>query len=198
MGLTPILYPLPRCPPDLWEGIISYPTVFMTLCATVLMSGVVGAIILLRYNSVRVWSKKIRPPSISNTLWVVFYGCVGIRYHPLGFANSSLLTPSSSILDCIRYGVPEKTIEHYALGLASASFVFHGLTSLILCLALNHQRRYRSTTFTAGTSCSQMLSSFLADSVAPVQGQPQVAATPDASTPLVAAKVPFWKQVGGN
>lgn len=129
MGLIPILYPLPRCPPHWLEGTIAYPTVFITLCVTTLLCFVCAVIVGARYNSVRVWNKKIRPPSISNTLWVIFYLCIFCR----------------AILDGVRYGVPNEDIKSQSLALATASFAFHGLTTTVLSLALNHQRRFRSS-----------------------------------------------------
>lgn len=63
---------LPQCPVALVHA-LPYPSVFFTFALTAVVSFVFLLIVGCKYNSVRVFDHKIRTPSISNTLWILFY-----------------------------------------------------------------------------------------------------------------------------
>jgi len=99
------------------------------LCA---ISFLLGLVIAFKYNSVKVFNKKIRTQNISNTFWVLFFFSLGFK----------------AACTAVRYSlVPQRsareTTEVSAFFLAE--FIMHGLSAFALSLALNHQRRFRSS-----------------------------------------------------
>ena len=61
-------------------GVLFHPTVVFTYALIVCVCAVIAVLTMLRYNSVVVFNRKIRTPSISNTPWVVYYSLAGSRY----------------------------------------------------------------------------------------------------------------------
>jgi len=124
--------PLYNCPsPDTSLGDMPHPTVIFTFMITGVVSFLAFIFITIKYNSVRVFNKKIRTNEISNTLWLLFYLFLGIR----------------CVLDAVRYGLNvvndlESTVN---MGLYFSSLVLDGVIFLFLTLSLNHQLRHRSS-----------------------------------------------------
>lgn len=125
--------PLRNCPePDTAlgkDGLFPYPTVMFTYMLIGLVSFIFVVTITFKYNSVRVFNKKIRTNQISNTLWIIFFFFLGVRV----------------TFDAVRYGmnVVYETSDLNS-GLHFASLVTDALLNMFLCLSLNHQLKFRS------------------------------------------------------
>eukprot|EP01027_Heterolobosea_sp_BB2_P019633 GEZU01027624.1.p1 GENE.GEZU01027624.1~~GEZU01027624.1.p1 ORF type:complete len:328 (-),score=28.13 GEZU01027624.1:168-1151(-) len=125
-----IVYSLPTCPENIWpQHVLSSPSSFCIFILTAIVSAVFALTIAVFYNSVELphINKKIRTPSISNTMWIFYYAVVALR----------------AVSNAVRFGV----VNRDASFLPPVTFVemgLHGLTALFLTLALNYQRRYRS------------------------------------------------------
>jgi hypothetical protein len=133
--------PLINCPePDTTlgpDGRFPYPTILFTFMITGLIGFSFAILIAAKYNSVRVFNKKIRTNEISNTLWILFYLFIGIR----------------SVFDSVRYGldvVNDNSNENS--GLFMSSLVTDSLATLFLTLSLHHQLKYRSPAKILGNS----------------------------------------------
>jgi hypothetical protein len=86
--------------------------------------------VAFKYNAVRVFDHKIRTPSISNTLWIMFY----------------LFVFLGSLLNALRFALlGVSTVLCVDRWFEAISLTFHGLSTLALSMALNHQRRFRSS-----------------------------------------------------
>ena len=59
-----------------------HPTVVFTYAAIALVCFGIAAYTLAKFNSVTVFNRRIRTPSISNTTWIVFYALSGARSAP--------------------------------------------------------------------------------------------------------------------
>lgn len=122
--------PLPRCPMSWgWSNYISYPSITINFCIMTIVSLIFAAVIGVKYNSVRVFNRRIRTQNISNTMWILYYAAVGFR----GACNS------------VRYAIEERQEESIESIFFLASLILHGITGFSLSLALNHQRKYRSS-----------------------------------------------------
>jgi len=123
----------PECPSD-WGGNnfsrqdIAYPSTVVVCSLVTLTCIIITCIIGFRYNSVKVFNRKIRTKSISNTLWILFFLTVGLR----------------NAIDAVLFSVQNLTESTKDI-LSLQIYVFHGIGCLTLCLALNHQRKYRSS-----------------------------------------------------
>ena len=60
-------------------GVLYHPTVFFTYAVTALVCVVLVGVTSLKFNSVTVFSRKIKSPSISNTKWILFYAANAVR-----------------------------------------------------------------------------------------------------------------------
>ncbi|KAN0040160.1 hypothetical protein ACTA71_012050 [Dictyostelium dimigraforme] len=121
---------VPDCPSGLKiNEYFSYPSISLIFASLSISCFIFATIIAFKYNSVDVFNKKIRTQTISNTLWIVYYLSLGLR----GASNT------------IRYAMDKAKEEHIEEVFFIASLTLHGFTALALSLALNHQRRYRST-----------------------------------------------------
>ncbi len=83
----------------------------------------------VQYNAVRVFDHKIRTPSISNTLWIGFY----------------LFVFLGSLSNALRYALHAAGTLLADRWLEVVSLTMHGLSTAMLSLTLNHQRRFRSS-----------------------------------------------------
>lgn len=114
---------------SLQTDILAYPSLFITFCVTALASGVFMLIAAFKYNSVRVFDHKIRTPNISNSLWISFY----------------LFIFLGSVCNAVRFALlPISLVPSRDSWFEGVSLTLHGLSTLCLCAALNHQRRFRS------------------------------------------------------
>jgi hypothetical protein len=121
---------LPRCPTAWgWTNYISYPSVAFMFVIMTIVSFIFAAVIGFKYNSVRVFNRKIRTQNISNTMWILYYTALGFR----GICNT------------LRYSLEQRHEESIDSIFFLASLILHGLTAFALSLALNHQRKYRSS-----------------------------------------------------
>ncbi|EGC36483.1 hypothetical protein DICPUDRAFT_151033 [Dictyostelium purpureum] len=121
---------VPECPSGLKiNEYFSYPSISLIFACLALSCFIFAIIIAFKYNSVDVFNKKIRTQTISNTLWIVYYLALGLR----GASNT------------IRYAMDKTQEQQVEEVFFIASLTLHGFTALALSLALNHQRRYRST-----------------------------------------------------
>jgi len=109
---------------------VGYPTtaiIFVVFAATSLVFAIT---IAFKYNSVKVFNKKIRTQNISNTMWIIYYLTVGLR----------------ACVGAVLYGLndPDGQPEvHHAL--FYTTLALSALNAFALCLSLNHQKRYRSS-----------------------------------------------------
>lgn len=123
---------IPHCPPDPHNALkeLGYPTttiIYVIYAATTLAFAI---LIAFRYNSVKVFNKKIRTQNISNTLWIIYYVSIGIR----------------ACVAAALYGITHRTELPQVHGmLFDAVIILCGINAFTLCLSLNHQRKYRSS-----------------------------------------------------
>jgi len=121
---------LPRCPMQWgWDKYISYPSVSFMFCIMTIVSFVFAMVVGFKYNSVRVFNRKIRTQNISNTMWILYYSALAFR----GVCNT------------LRYALEERHEESLDSIFFLAALILHGITAFALSLALNHQRKYRSS-----------------------------------------------------
>jgi len=109
---------------------IGYPTsaiIFVVFAVTALVFAI---IIAFKYNSVKVFNRKIRTQNISNTLWIVYYLTIGLR------------ASSGAVLYGL-YPPDEGWLVHGIFFIAG--IILSAINAFTLCLSLNHQRRYRSS-----------------------------------------------------
>jgi len=122
--------PLPRCPTDWrWTSYISYPSATFLFGILAIAAFIFATIIGFKYNSVRVFNRKIRTQNISNTMWILYYATVGCR----------------GIVNAVRYALEQRHEESLDSIFFLGSLILHGITAFALSLALNHQRKYRSS-----------------------------------------------------
>jgi len=124
---------VPICP-DAYDSelvdVLKFPSIvitYITLGALCLIFAVLTAV---RYNSVTVFEMKVQQPSISNTMWILYFVSLFLR----------------AGTDATRFALYDpngKAIKDTVL--VVISLVLTGLTTLFLSFALNHQRRHRSS-----------------------------------------------------
>ena len=125
-NVTDPLAGLPSCP-ALKHLDVDYPSTTLVYGLTTIVAFVMALVIMWRYNSVKVFHEKIRKESISNTAWLWFFILVGIR----------------GVFNTLNFALEED--EHNASSdLFIASLFTHAFVGLLLTLALDHQRLYRS------------------------------------------------------
>ena len=155
-----------------WEfsrpgGVLYHPTVVFTYALIALTCFGIAAYTLAKFNSVTVFNRKIRTPSISNTPWIIFYVLSGlrqalIRAHAVRASvqpqwshrsrrgevhvPARKLCPPSASCSCVRYGLntvatPDDILD---VVLLLAALALDGFALLALALALQHQRLHRS------------------------------------------------------
>eukprot|EP01132_Coremiostelium_polycephalum_P006252 gene6252-7785_t len=130
MGSEGIYINVPVCPQNtVINKYFSFPSISLIFASLSLSCFIFAVIIAFKYNSVKVFNKKIRTQNISNTIWILYYLTLGLR----GASNT------------IRYSLPKQTEEQIERIFFIASLTLHGFTALTLSLALNHQRKYRSS-----------------------------------------------------
>jgi hypothetical protein len=104
---------------------------------------------------------QIRTPNVSNNLWIIFYfmvairsivGCLYYGIHPFLFSLSSKTSetdkPSEFLKNYVNIkGISSMKIDAMSIEdmLFAMNILFHGMNCFLLCLSLNHQRRYRSS-----------------------------------------------------
>ncbi|EFA84002.1 hypothetical protein PPL_03075 [Heterostelium album PN500] len=121
---------LPVCPSGtVLNKYLGYPSITIIFATLALACFIFAIIIAFKYNSVAVFHKKIRTQTISNTIWILYYLTLGLR----GSANT------------IRYAMQKDKEEDIERVFFVASLTLNGFTALTLTLALNHQRKYRSS-----------------------------------------------------
>ncbi|XP_065061964.1 uncharacterized protein LOC135688858 [Rhopilema esculentum] len=92
-----------------------------------------GLIIFAKYNSISVLNLNVHIDAISNTWWIIY--CI------IGTLRAILNSINFWLYDNENRTETEKTIEH----LITADWSSKALETLILCFALNYQRKYRSS-----------------------------------------------------
>src|SRR5690606_12570047 len=73
--------------------------------------------------------RKVRKPSISNSYWAIYYFLIALR----------------AVLDSVEYSLAPSLSDPILQGLVVGSLTLNALALLALALALNHQRRHRSS-----------------------------------------------------
>eukprot|EP00003_Mantamonas_plastica_P006724 TRINITY_DN1554_c0_g1_i3.p1 TRINITY_DN1554_c0_g1~~TRINITY_DN1554_c0_g1_i3.p1 ORF type:complete len:307 (-),score=61.31 TRINITY_DN1554_c0_g1_i3:61-981(-) len=106
-----------------------YPSIVITFSFFALVSLVFGLVITFKFNSVKVFYQNIRTPIIANTKWILFYFALFARC-------------VCTALDYAFFNTPQK---NWVGNLYILSVCLHGLVALLLSVALNHQRKYRSS-----------------------------------------------------
>jgi len=123
---------IPKCPtPDPSSALrhLEYPTTTIIFVVYAVTTLVFATIIAFKYNSVKVFNKKIRTQNISNTLWIIYYVSMGVR----------------TCLNAAMYGITAHLSPRFHGLLFEASIILAGINAFTLCLSLNHQRKYRSS-----------------------------------------------------
>eukprot|EP00040_Diaphanoeca_grandis_P028880 m.168069 g.168069 ORF g.168069 m.168069 type:complete len:351 (-) comp31490_c0_seq1:71-1123(-) len=130
-NLTPVLFDFPQMclnntdptPPD--PSRIHYGTIILLACISAITF---ASIIAWRYNHVLVIHRRVRTRTVSNTNWIVYFIAAGVEN---GLHLCRILTWELNN-DVLNFSL------FYAQLFAS------GLSAILLCLALDYQRRYRS------------------------------------------------------
>jgi undecaprenyl pyrophosphate phosphatase UppP len=118
---------LPACPDSLQiRHYIAYPSAVIVFILIALLSLLFAVLVGFKYNSVKIFNRKIRRENISNTTWIMYYMVVAIR---AAFLSVEFAWDISSEAQQI---------------VSVLTLVLHGGVVLMLEFALNHQRRYRS------------------------------------------------------
>lgn len=120
---------LSSCPEKNSLHHLGYPSTSIIFAVFALTSFVFALIIAFKYNSVKVFNKKIRTQNISNTMWIIYYLTLGAR----------------AACNTIRYSLLPQHYDLLQYVLLSSSIILQGITAFSLSEALNHQRKYRSS-----------------------------------------------------
>jgi len=120
---------LSRCPTNRTLNHLGYPSTSIIFAVFAMTSFVFALIIAFKYNSVKVFNKKIRTQNISNTMWIIYYLALGAR----------------AACNTIRFSLLPTHYELLQYILFSSSLILQGITAFALSEALNHQRKYRSS-----------------------------------------------------
>lgn len=126
---------IPHCPShDVPHPLkaLGYPSTTIIYVIYAVTTLVFATIIAFKYNSVKVFNKKIRTQNISNTLWIIYYVSVGIK----ACVNAALYGISSA------NGTGHPDVHGM---LFDAAIILTAINAFTLCLSLNHQRKYRSS-----------------------------------------------------
>ncbi|KJE94072.1 hypothetical protein CAOG_08820 [Capsaspora owczarzaki ATCC 30864] len=113
-------------------GWLHYPGSFSIFVTTAITALVFSIVTMVKFNSVRVFNRRIRTDNISNNFWVAYFLAMTARC-------------DKRAVDAARYANfdDETTLD---AGLFISNVVLHGVVSLLLGLALNHQFKHRSAT----------------------------------------------------
>ena len=130
----PAVVPLPSCPSDDVVGValsdyLAYPSVSIVYAVVALLSAVFALVALVKYNAVEVYNVKVRKASISNSYWIAYFASVAIR----------------SAVDAAEYALAPRLAAPVLEALVVSSLALNVGSLLALALALNHQRRHRSS-----------------------------------------------------
>jgi len=129
---------VPHCPNYVRNGTehtpqplqdIGYPATVIIFVVFAVTTLVFAIIIALKYNSVKVFNRKIRTQNISNTMWIVYYLTMGLR----------------ASAGAVLYGVPMEHNKFIHGFFFISGLILSAINAFTLCLSLNHQRRYRSS-----------------------------------------------------
>jgi len=124
---------IPRCPASFPIKWVDYPSSTIISLAMFIVGLTFSIIIAVKYNSVKVFNRKIRTQNISNTMWVLFYLALAAR----------------AACNTVRFAIDNEGVSHVFF---LSGLLLHGITAFTLSLALNHQRKYRSTAPPAATT----------------------------------------------
>jgi len=135
--LDPFNTSLPDCPHNL-TSVIAFPSVSFVYMFLGFISLCFGSWTAFRYNSVPVNQTKerkgntrtetVRKNSVSNTLWILYFMSLCLR----------------ATFDAVRFALVRETEIVMDETLSLFSLSLFGLSVLLLTLALEHQRKYRS------------------------------------------------------
>jgi len=107
------------------ENAADLPPTLWIFVGQALVSSVFAVITFMTYNSIRVLNLNIHIDAISNTWWIVYF----------------LVSALRSVLNSIKYSVDANHVK----ALEVTDWCVVDLKMLILCFALNYQRKYRSS-----------------------------------------------------
>lgn len=122
---------IPHCPSHTPATLsdFGYPSTTFIFIVYAVTTLVFATLIAFKYNSVKVFNKKIRTQNISNTLWILYYISMGVR----------------ACINAALYGIKFSYNQKLHGLLFDASMILSGINAFTLCLSLNHQRKYRSS-----------------------------------------------------
>jgi uncharacterized membrane protein len=109
---------------------VHYLSTMVVYACIALVSTIFAVVAIIKYNSVKVLRRRIYDKKISNSFWIFYFIVIAIR----------------EICNTIQYGWFSGQGEaFYREYLISLVMLLSGLNILILTLALDHQRKYRSS-----------------------------------------------------
>lgn len=121
------LYDAPSCPPIGVIGrYLAAPSTFVMFSITSLVCLLFAILIAILYNSVELLNKKIRTRNISNTMWIFYFATLA----------------ASGIVNAIRFSIKYDNTRYIEF-ISAISLVMNGITTLLLSLTLNYQRKFR-------------------------------------------------------
>jgi len=123
---NPVFVNLSACPHYLIST-MEYPSICIIYALLALVSAIFTIWTALRYNSVMVYNRPERKPSISNTWWVWYFLGITVR----------------SIVESIKFAIIDID-PIISVVLIIESLVMYGVCTLMISYALQHQKQYRS------------------------------------------------------
>jgi uncharacterized protein YneF (UPF0154 family) len=120
---------LPACPDSLQiRHYIAYPSAVIVFILIALLSLLFAVLVGFKYNSVKIFNRKIRRENISNTTWIMYYMVVAIR---AAFLSVEFAWDISSEV-CIRI-IDRKHAAHLRRNNVTALCIGHRRNKLCLC-----------------------------------------------------------------
>ncbi len=72
---------VPSCPSNIHS--FGFPSTTVSFAVMTFFSIVAAILITVKYNSVKVFNRRVSEKIISNTYWILFYSAVALRYDSL-------------------------------------------------------------------------------------------------------------------
>lgn len=126
--------PVPACPTPSLQHELQHASTWGIFTALLLLSVSLTTFVQLRYNSIMVFNRRVRPSPISNTFWLAFFFCNALR----------------ACLGILRYVYTVGRDDGFDSAVFILEAIAQGLTKMWLSLTLNYQRRFRSTNVIGG------------------------------------------------
>lgn len=136
----------------LFNGSLHNPTTTILYFVSALIALLFALITIWCYNSVRVFNRKIRTANISNNNWIVYFVFFASQYQIRIICRNALLSLKYAFNTEEQEGTQVVLLNSILIVL---SFLLNGIAVLFFELALNHQKKYRSSAFPTSSPVAQ-------------------------------------------